>query len=115
MQDIKIQDPIPALRQTAVMGSAFSEVYNMDCIELMKHYPDNYFDLAVVDVPYGIGESSNDNKSRSKLGKSKDYGNKNWDDFAPNMEYFIELKRVSKERSENAVIPLMLCRRINTS
>jgi site-specific DNA-methyltransferase (adenine-specific) len=74
------------------------EVYNMDCITLMKKYPDKWFDLAVVDPPYGIGESSNDNKSRSKLGKSKDYGNKNWDDFAPNMEYFIELKRVSKEQ-----------------
>ena len=75
-----------------------SEVYNEDCIEVMKRYPDKYFDIAVVDPPYGIGESSNDNKSRSKLGKSKDYGNKNWDDFAPNMEYFIELKRVSKEQ-----------------
>jgi len=75
-----------------------SEVYNMDCITLMKKYPDKWFDLAVVDPPYGIGESSNDNKSRSKLGKAKDYGNKNWDDFAPNMEYFIELKRVSKEQ-----------------
>ena len=65
-------------------------------MELMKRYEDNYFDLAIVDPPYGIGESSNDNKSRSKLGKSKDYGNKKWDDNAPNKEYFKELKRVSK-------------------
>lgn len=67
-------------------------------MELMKRYPDNYFDLAIVDPPYGIGESSNDNKSRSKLGKSKDYGNKDWDNSAPNIEYFIELKRVSKNQ-----------------
>ena len=65
-------------------------------MELMARYEDNHFDLAIVDPPYGIGETSNDNKSRSKLGKSKDYGNKNWDDNAPNKEYFTELKRVSK-------------------
>lgn len=69
-----------------------------DNMELMKRYPDNYFDLAIVDPPYGIGESSNDNKSRSKLGKSKNYGNKNWDDNAPNQNYFNELKRVSKHQ-----------------
>jgi site-specific DNA-methyltransferase (adenine-specific) len=72
------------------------KITNEDNMELMQRYEDNYFDLAIVDPPYGIGESSNDNKSRSKLGKSKDYGNKNWDDNAPNKEYFKELKRVSK-------------------
>jgi len=71
-------------------------VTNEDNMALMARYPANHFDLAIVDPPYGIGESSNDNKSRSKLGKSKDYGKKNWDDNAPNKEYFKELKRVSK-------------------
>ena len=65
---------------------------------MMARYPDDYFELAIVDTPYGIGESSNDNKSRSKLGKSKDYGCKKWDDNAPNKEYFKELKRVSKNQ-----------------
>jgi len=69
-----------------------------DNMSLMARYPDNYFDLAIVDPPYGIGESSNDNKSRSKLGKSKNYGNKNWNDNAPNQDYFNELKRVSKHQ-----------------
>ena len=71
-------------------------ITNEDNMLLMARYPDKHFDLAIVDPPYGIGESSNDNKSRSKLGKSKDYGLKTWDDSAPNKEYFIELKRVSK-------------------
>lgn len=71
-------------------------ITNEDNMELMKRYPDNYFDLAICDPPYGIGESSNDNKSRSKLGKSKNYGIKNWDDSAPSKEYFNELKRVCK-------------------
>jgi site-specific DNA-methyltransferase (adenine-specific) len=65
-----------------------SRVYLMDCIEGMKQYPDKHFELAIVDPPYGIRESSNDNKSRSKLAKSKNYGNKNWDDNAPSVEYF---------------------------
>jgi site-specific DNA-methyltransferase (adenine-specific) len=73
-------------------------ITNEDNMELMARYPYKYFDLAIVDPPYGIGESSNDNKSRSKLGKSKDYGCKNWDDNAPQKEYFIELKRVSKNQ-----------------
>ena len=76
-------------------------ITNEDNMELMARYPDNYFELAIVDPPYGIGESSNDNKSRnksrSKLGRSKDYGSKNWDNNVPNKEYFIELKRVCKQ------------------
>ena len=32
-----------------------SEAYNMDCMEAMRTFPDNYFDLAVVDPPYGGG------------------------------------------------------------
>lgn len=48
-----------------------------DNMVLMARYPDKYFDLAIVDPPYGIGESGKTNKSRSKLARSKDYGNKN--------------------------------------
>tara|TARA_R110000803_G_scaffold69665_1_gene132086 strand:+ start:896 stop:1546 length:651 start_codon:yes stop_codon:yes gene_type:complete len=74
------------------------QITNEDNMKLMARYEDNHFDLAIVDPPYGIGESSNENKSRSKLGKSKDYGCKNWDDNAPQKEYFTELKRVSKNQ-----------------
>jgi site-specific DNA-methyltransferase (adenine-specific) len=76
----------------------YLNITNEDNMQLMKRYPDNYFDLAIVDPPYGIGESSNDNKGRSKLAKSKDYGRKTWDDKAPSKEYFKELKRVSKNQ-----------------
>jgi site-specific DNA-methyltransferase (adenine-specific) len=75
-----------------------SEVFNMDCMEGMKQYPDKYFDLAIVDPPYGIGESGKTNKSRSKLAKSKDYGNKDWDFDSPELPYFHELRRVSKNQ-----------------
>jgi site-specific DNA-methyltransferase (adenine-specific) len=36
---------------------AVSEVYLMDCMELMRQYPDKHFDLAVVDPPYGINHA----------------------------------------------------------
>jgi len=73
--------------------------YNMDCMEGMKQFPDNYFDLAVVDVPYGIGENGSKNHTRSKIAISKDYkayfGN---DTKAPSKDYFDELLRVSKHQ-----------------
>jgi len=74
------------------------ELYNEDCMSLMARYPDKHFDLAIVDPPYGIGESSNNNKSRSKLSTSKDYGCKKWDDSPPSCKYFDELKRISKNQ-----------------
>lgn len=73
-------------------------IYNMDNMDLMKMLPDNYADLAICDPPYGIGESSKNNKGRSKLAKSKDYGNKDWDNYVPSKEYFQELVRVSKNQ-----------------
>ena len=74
------------------------EVFNEDCMLTMSRYEDNYFDLAIIDPPYGINESGQTNKTRAKLAKSKDYGNKNWDKSPPNKDYFIELKRVSKNQ-----------------
>lgn len=73
-------------------------ITNEDCIDLMKRYPDKYFELAIIDPPYGINESGQTNKSRGKLAVSKDYGNKNWDNSSPDKTYFEELKRVSKNQ-----------------
>jgi len=79
-----------------------SETYNEDCIELMKRYPDNYFDLAVVDPPYGIdlanmnmgvGKSKKASKIQNRKWKPKD-----WDKETPTPEYFAQLFRVSKNQ-----------------
>lgn len=75
-----------------------SIVFNEDCMEVMARYPDKYFDLAVVDPPYGIGEDGGSNHSRAGLAKPKLYTAKNWDKHAPPAEYFIELFRVSKSQ-----------------
>jgi site-specific DNA-methyltransferase (adenine-specific) len=73
-------------------------ITNEDNMELMARYPDKYFELAIVDPPYGINESGQTNKTRGKLAISKDYGNKNWDKESPNTKYFNELIRVSKNQ-----------------
>jgi site-specific DNA-methyltransferase (adenine-specific) len=67
-------------------------ITNEDNMELMKRYPDNYFDLAIVDPPYGI-----DINSSGRLGHYGGKGKK-WDVSIPNQEYFNELKRVSKNQ-----------------
>jgi site-specific DNA-methyltransferase (adenine-specific) len=67
-------------------------ITNEDNMELMKRYPDNYFELAIVDPPYGIGMDGKNNWSGSKH-KAKD-----WDNYAPGKEYFNELIRVSKNQ-----------------
>ena len=74
-------------------------LYNMDCMELLKQTPDNYYDLAICDVPYGIGESGKTNKSRGCKAKAKDYKSFAGDDLeAPDENYFYELRRVSKNQ-----------------
>jgi site-specific DNA-methyltransferase (adenine-specific) len=75
-----------------------SQVFNEDCMAVMARYPYKYFDLAVVDPPYGIGEDGGSNHSRSKIAKSKIYTPKNWDKEPPNKMYFDELIRVSKNQ-----------------
>lgn len=73
--------------------------YNMDCMEYMQTLPDKSFDLAVVDPPYGIGESGPKNHTRSKLAVAKNYkafaGN---DTQPPTPMYFEQLTRVSKNQ-----------------
>lgn len=69
----------------------------MDCMEYMKSIPDKFFDLAVVDPPYGL-----DKKSTQGRGKLKDRclnrGNIQRWDIRPSQEYFNELFRVSKNQ-----------------
>jgi site-specific DNA-methyltransferase (adenine-specific) len=78
-----------------------SRVYLMDCIEGMKQYPDKYFDLAIVDPPYGISiHKMNFTQSvKGGVAKRKDYSDiTDWDSNTPNAEYFAELQRVSKNQ-----------------
>lgn len=74
-----------------------SEVTNEDCMALMARYPDKYFDLAIVDPPYGIGEA-NEKRMLSRHHTQKKYAGKTWDKKSPDINYFNELIRVSKNQ-----------------
>jgi site-specific DNA-methyltransferase (adenine-specific) len=72
------------------------KITNEDNMELMARYPDKYFDLAIVDPPYGIGV--NMNAGRKKDTRSKKRVIKKWDNTTPTSEYWSELFRVSKNQ-----------------
>ena len=82
------------------------DIRNVDCMELMKEYPDNHFDLAVVDPPYGRGEDGGTNRNKKVLQKNGlriqafdgGYEDKSWDKSPPSIGYFTELIRVSKNQ-----------------
>lgn len=99
-----IKDIQPPYCQTPVIGSPLdelvSEVYNMDCVEGMKHCPDKYFDLAIVDPPYGINIAKRNSSIGQKKGQGKltSYKTKEWDSNTPNKEYWEQLFRVSKNQ-----------------
>ena len=70
-----------------------NKVHLIDCMEFMKGIPDKYYELAIVDPPYGIGAENGTgdySKAVVKIGKK-------WD-FAPPQAYFNELFRVSKRQ-----------------
>lgn len=71
------------------------QITNEDNLELMKRYPDKYFDLAIVDPPYGIGMAKGIEVGKWKR---KIHTTKDWDDATPTKEYWNELFRVSKNQ-----------------
>ena len=81
-----------------------NKVHLIDCMEFMKGVPDKYYELAIVDPPYGIGEDGRKSQSRMvSSGKWKNpgatkYKAKSWDDAPMNGVYFEELMRVSKNQ-----------------
>ncbi len=66
--------------------------HNMDCMEGMKQIPDKYFDLAIVDPPYGLERFKRGGSHVNKYGNEKG----KWNNEKPTAEYFDELFRVSK-------------------
>jgi len=64
--------------------------YNMDCMDGMKQFPDKFFELAIVDPPYGIGIGINPVRQM--------HDKKNWDSAVPDEAYFNELMRVSRHQ-----------------
>ena len=79
-------------------------ITNEDCMELLKRTPDNYYELSIVDPPYGINACENLARNNGKkyggktLARRNTYKSKDWDTSSPDVEYFNELIRVSKNQ-----------------
>ena len=81
-------------------------MHHIDAMNFMKNVPDKWYNLAVVDTNWGIGESSKNHNSRNTPIKQKNgailkapdknYKQKNWDDKPPSQEYWDELFRISE-------------------
>jgi len=79
-----------------------NKLHHVDCMDALHDIPDGFFELAIVDPPYGIGESSRrrENNKTDKWGnphKAK-YAPEHWDDKPESYEYFKELLRVSQNQ-----------------
>ena len=69
-------------------------LHHIDCMDFMRNIPDNYYELAIVDPPYGIGMDGGNVGYKG----SNNFKKKSWDNEIPNKEYFNELFRVSKNQ-----------------
>lgn len=80
-----------------------NKLYLMDCMKGMAHFPDKYFELAIVDPPYGINidKMSFTKSGAVRIGKAvrRDYRmSEDWDYAAPDAAYFDELFRISEKQ-----------------
>lgn len=80
---------------------AWNSFINADCMDYLKLFPDNYFDLAIVDPPYGekVGKGGYmRNTISGGVAKRHSYHLALWKQERPSIEYFYELQRVSKNQ-----------------
>jgi len=96
-ENVSLKTETPAFAKHVLPAVPSSEVYLEDCVTALKRYPDNHFDLAIVDPPYGIGIDVAMNANKGKQG-FKLYKETNWDSAIPTAEYWNELFRVSKNQ-----------------
>jgi len=75
-----------------------NKIIHADCMDVMKDIPDKYFELAIVDPPYGIGEDGRSSHTRGNKAVATKYLIKSWDKGIPEKNYFNELFRISKNQ-----------------
>ena len=93
---LEAKEETPVVLTTPAYGTL--DLRRADCMEMMAEFPDGYFDLAIVDPPYGIGEDGEKNHSRGDKAKPTLYTPKEWDRKTPPVEYFKQLRRVAKNQ-----------------
>lgn len=81
------------------MKYSLNQILHADCMDVMKEIPDKYFELAIVDPPYGIGRAGqSETFTKNPKHKRKHHQSKEWDNELPSAEYFAELFRVSNNQ-----------------
>ena len=95
----KLENATPHFGNT-LLGAVPSVVYNEDCVEGLKRFSDKYFDLAIVDPPYGLDDWNERGINKKTMDKKHMNLKKiqNFEAKAPQKEYFNELFRVSKNQ-----------------
>lgn len=74
-------------------------LFHCDCMDLMKETPDKFYDLCIVDPPYGIGRDYQTSTiCKNPKHNRKGFDKKGWDNEAPDEYYFNELFRISKNQ-----------------
>jgi len=109
--NVQLENGSPAFAKPVLYAGAVEKarisIYNEDCLQALKAMADKQFDLAIVDPPYGIGASADSRVGGSytvnlggvkKKVAAKAYTPKDWDFSKPTIEYWKELKRVSKNQ-----------------
>ena len=87
----KLENETPHFGNT-LLGAVPSVVYNEDCVDGLKRFPENYFDLAIVDPPYGIGRSGQtETFTKNPKHKRKHFADKGWDTETPASDYWNNL------------------------
>jgi site-specific DNA-methyltransferase (adenine-specific) len=79
------------MNNPTIIGKA--TLHNIDCMELLKATPDKFYEIAIVDPPYGIEKGFQATSRVAKYGDMKTVN-----DLKPTKEYFDELMRVSKNQ-----------------
>lgn len=93
---VDLENGSPAFAKPVLPAVPSSVVYNEDCVEALKRFPDNYFDLAIVDPPYS--ETFNTDACADNKGKKGSYKLDTLNNHLPTEEYWNELFRVSKNQ-----------------
>ena len=88
------------MKELLALNRIKMDLRNCDCMDLMKEFPDKYFELAIVDPPYGIGIDGQKLSRNNKNPKHnrKEHIQKDWDSKTPSDVYFKELFRVSQNQ-----------------
>ena len=94
---VDLENGSPAFAKPMLPAVASTVVYLEDCVQALKRFDDNYFDVAIVDPPYGLGNKLVDGGAGRNGKFDKNRNSVKWD-ILPSGEYFEQLFRVSKNQ-----------------